>query len=157
MTPVDDVLRALYNPMRREILRAIVEGRAYPLGISRDIGGTQQAVLKHLCVLEKVGVVRRVGRERTSSGPPRVIYGISTRITLTIDLTENIMNVRAEEIEADEDLVMEYRHLAESGGMEALEEAIEELRRELARLEERRASLIKSLDAAMRVKRELAH
>ena len=155
MTAVDDVLRALYNPMRREILRAIVEGRAYPLGISRDIGGTQQAVLKHLCVLERAGVVRRVGRERTSSGPPRVIYDISTRITLTIDLTENLISVRAGEIEVDDNLVMMYRNLAESDGMDALDEAIEDIKRELARLEERRISLIKSLDAAIRVKREL--
>ncbi len=155
MMTVDDVLRALYNPMRREILRAIVEGRAYPLGISRDIGGTQQAVLKHLCVLERTGVVRRVGRERTSSGPPRVIYDISARITLTIDLTENMISVRAEEIQADEELVDEFRALAEEEGFEALEKAIAAIECELKEIDERRAALIKSLDAALRARKEL--
>ncbi|MFF4361373.1 ArsR/SmtB family transcription factor [Streptomyces sp. NPDC001604] len=62
----EDVLLALADPMRRQILSALVrEGGATSTSLAATLPVTRQAVAKHLAVLDRAGLVRghRTGRE----------------------------------------------------------------------------------------------
>lgn len=66
---VDDVgqiLAALADPMRRRVLDAVaVRGEATATTVARELPVSRQAVVKHLAVLDRAGLVagRRHGRE----------------------------------------------------------------------------------------------
>ena len=62
-----DAFNAIAEPRRREILDALMDGRAHPVGeIVRRLRMPQPAVSKHLGVLRSVGIVSasRHGRRR---------------------------------------------------------------------------------------------
>lgn len=62
----DDVLVAVADPIRREILAALTrDGGATPTSLAAGLPVTRQAVAKHLSVLDRAGLVRahRAGRE----------------------------------------------------------------------------------------------
>lgn len=62
----DDVLVALADPTRREVLTILArEGGATPTSLAASLPITRQAVAKHLAVLDRAGLVRahRAGRE----------------------------------------------------------------------------------------------
>ncbi|MFC9927867.1 ArsR/SmtB family transcription factor [Streptomyces sp. NPDC127190] len=62
----DDVLVALAEPIRREVLAVLArEGGATSTSLAASLPITRQAVAKHLAVLDRAGLVRahRVGRE----------------------------------------------------------------------------------------------
>lgn len=67
MNAVEDVLSALADPTRRELLeRLSVHGYATATTLADELPITRQAVVQHLAVLDAVGLVsgRREGRER---------------------------------------------------------------------------------------------
>ena len=57
MMDIDMILSMVSNPTRRRILEALVRGPCYPLQLSREIGVSQQAIMKNLDLLEKNGMV----------------------------------------------------------------------------------------------------
>ncbi|MEV0980792.1 metalloregulator ArsR/SmtB family transcription factor [Streptomyces sp. NPDC049915] len=62
----DDVLMALADPTRREVLAVLArEGGATSTSLAASLPITRQAVAKHLSVLDRAGLVRahRAGRE----------------------------------------------------------------------------------------------
>ncbi|MFE2267634.1 ArsR/SmtB family transcription factor [Streptomyces lavendulae] len=62
----DDVLVALADPIRREVLTVLArEGGATSTSLAASLPITRQAVAKHLAVLARAGLVRahRAGRE----------------------------------------------------------------------------------------------
>jgi DNA-binding transcriptional ArsR family regulator len=62
----DDVLVALADPIRREVLAVLArEGGATSTSLAAGLPITRQAVAKHLAVLDRAGLVRahRAGRE----------------------------------------------------------------------------------------------
>ena len=66
MSTVEDVLSALADPSRRELLeRLSVHGTATATTLSGELPISRQAVVQHLAVLDAVGLVRgrRAGRE----------------------------------------------------------------------------------------------
>ena len=54
MVGFDESLSILENPTRRDILRYLVKEPHYPLQLSELLDVSQQAVVKHLKVLEAV-------------------------------------------------------------------------------------------------------
>ncbi len=65
--PVEDVIAALADPTRRMLLeRLSVQGEATATELADELPISRQAVVKHLSVLDRVGLVssRRDGRER---------------------------------------------------------------------------------------------
>jgi DNA-binding transcriptional ArsR family regulator len=74
--PVERVFAALADPMRRQILQLLAEGR--PLSASALAGRlpvTRQAVVQHLAVLQQSALVssRRSGREMLFSVEPAAL------------------------------------------------------------------------------------
>ena len=70
---VDDVLAALADPTRRRVLDAVAaRGEATAITIAREVPVSRQAVVKHLAVLDRAGLVtsHRQGRE--------VLYAVHT-------------------------------------------------------------------------------
>lgn len=62
----DDVLVALADPIRRQVLAVLArEGSATSTSLAASLPVTRQAVAKHLAVLDRAGLVRahRAGRE----------------------------------------------------------------------------------------------
>jgi predicted transcriptional regulator len=82
----DDLLFVLENPLRRRILEHLVREAHYPLQLSRELRVSQQAIIKHLKVLEQFGMVESSEEESDLGGPPRRVYLSSRHFSLHIDL-----------------------------------------------------------------------
>ena len=69
---VDELFYLLENPTRRRILQLLSVERLYPLQLSKEIDVTQQAVVKHLRILENHGLVK--SRDEPSRRGPCLLY-----------------------------------------------------------------------------------
>lgn len=85
MNDIDYILSMIENPTRRRILQAIVREPHYPLQLSKELGISQQAIVKNLEVMEKRGMVVSY-RESSNIGPNRTFYRPNSEFTITIDM-----------------------------------------------------------------------
>lgn len=71
-TRVDHVFHAFADPTRRKLVERLSQGPASASDLARPLGITLAAVIQHLQVLERSGVVRtqKVGRVRTCQLDP---------------------------------------------------------------------------------------
>lgn len=93
MADMDTILSIVENPTRRKILQAVVREPHYPLQLSKELGISQQAVVKNLNLMEKEGLVESY-RESSDKGPDRIFYRPSSEFTITIDMRNNMFEVR---------------------------------------------------------------
>jgi ArsR family transcriptional regulator len=93
---LDELLMLLSNPTRRRILAKLVQEKHYPLQLSRELRVSQQAVTKHLHVLEEHGVVESV-TVASMEGPPRKLYKTTKNFTITISMDPRMFDARAQE------------------------------------------------------------
>ena len=77
MVGFDESLSILENATRREILRYLVKEPHYPLQLFELLDVSQQAVVKHLKVLEDAGFVDSVSMKSDKGGPPRKVYSVN--------------------------------------------------------------------------------
>ncbi len=147
---IDAILRAIENHTRREILRMLVEGRQYALQMAKELKTSQQAVMKHLDVLEERDIIRRAGEERSERGAPRKMYEISKSFSLFIDFGHGIFDIRKYNIDnlGIDDVLEEYADLD-------VGEALQKIEEEIKALEIRRVKLIKLKEALIESMLEL--
>ncbi|MDD4222652.1 MAG: helix-turn-helix domain-containing protein, partial [Candidatus Methanomethylophilus sp.] len=89
MNDLDSLLSIIENPTRRKILQAVVREPHYPLQLSKELGISQQAVVKNLNLMEKEGLL--VSYRRSSDrGPERIFYKPSSEFTIIIDMRDNM-------------------------------------------------------------------
>lgn len=93
---LDEILQVLSNPTRRKILAKLVQERHYPLQLSKELRISQQAITKHLRVLESYGIVESVSMP-SSEGPPRKLYRTTKHFTVTISMDPKVFDARATE------------------------------------------------------------
>lgn len=93
MNELDNILSVVENPTRRRILQAIVREPHYPLQLSRELGISQQAVVKNLDIMERNGLVISY-RESSDRGPDRIFYRPSTEFSIVIDLRNGMFETR---------------------------------------------------------------
>ena len=86
MVDLDEALGILQNKARRAIIERLVREPHYPLQLAKQIGISQQAVMKHLRMLEKVGFVVKMKVASNKGGPPKNIYSVQQAISIRIDL-----------------------------------------------------------------------
>ena len=86
MANLDEALAILQNKARRAILERLVREPHYPLQLSDQIGISQQAVMKHLKLLEGAGFVVKMKAASSKGGPPKNIYSVQQAISIRIDL-----------------------------------------------------------------------
>ncbi len=76
----------LENKARRSILEMLVREPHYPLQISKHLDISQQAVMKHLKVLEEAGFVESERVKSDRGGPPKRIFSVKQSFSLRLDL-----------------------------------------------------------------------
>jgi predicted transcriptional regulator len=86
------VFSVLENPIRRKILSKLAKEQHYPLQLSKELNISQQAIMKHLKVLEDNGLVVSFEERSTLGGPPRKSYVSKKHISLRIDIGPNTFN-----------------------------------------------------------------
>ena len=86
MVNFDEALSILENPTRRQILKRLVKEPHYPLQLSELLDVSQQAVVKHLKVLEESGFVDSERMPSEKGGPPTKMYKVSQSFSLRLDL-----------------------------------------------------------------------
>ena len=82
----DESLSILENPTRRSILRHLVKEPHYPLQLSELLDVSQQAVVKHLKVLEEAGFVDSEMKKSDKGGPPKKVYRVNQSFSIRLDL-----------------------------------------------------------------------
>lgn len=92
MVELDELLSVIENPARRQILETLVREPHYPLQLSKELGMSQQAVMKHLKVLEKFGLVESFEEESDLGGPMRKKYYPTLNFTIVVDVGPNLFN-----------------------------------------------------------------
>ena len=152
---IDELFYLLENPTRRRILQLLSVERLYPLKmhkqLSRDIDVTQQAVVKHLKILEKHGLVESQD-EPSNRGPNRRVYNASREVSLHIDIGPSTYKQKAEtdfdinSISSQHqrvlDVIEESRHMESKTRMDLLSRVSEDLRKSVDDVENERRSLM---------------
>ena len=148
---VDELFYLLENPTRRRILQLLSVERLYPLQLSREIDVTQQAVVKHLRILEQHGLVKSRD-EPSSRGPNRRVYTASREVSLHIDIgpstykqkaaTDFDISSRSEQNRRVLDAVAESRHMNSKARMDLLSRVSEDLRKSIRDVEDERRCLM---------------
>ncbi|MDG6905937.1 MAG: helix-turn-helix domain-containing protein [Nitrososphaerota archaeon] len=92
MMNVDDIdvlLEVLGNDTRRRILQLLADEPRYFIQLSKDLGVSQQAVLKHLEILERHGFVSSFEGESDYAAPKRKYYHLNRSCMLAIGITKD--------------------------------------------------------------------
>ena len=145
MNDMDTILAIVENPTRRRILQAVVREPHYPLQLSKELGISQQAIVKNLNLMEKEGIVVSY-RESSDRGPERIFYRPSSEFTITIDMRNNMFEVRLipagesgnrEEEQKAETKTVDERKLEEVRGR------ISQIDRQITEFDRRRSALVR--------------
>lgn len=87
------LLSIVENPTRRRILESLVREPSYPLRLSKELGVSQQAVMKNLALMEQNGLVES-SRVDSDMGPMRNLYTPSSEFTLVVEMHSSQFSVR---------------------------------------------------------------
>ena len=115
LNEVNELFYLLENPTRRRILELLSRERHYPLQLSKEMSVTQQAVVKHLNILEEHGLVNS-DIEPSNRGPSRRVYHSTRNISLRIDVSPSTFKEQAHS-SSEEDKILElpeHRHMREA-------------------------------------------
>jgi predicted transcriptional regulator len=150
MDDLDMLLSVIENPTRRKILEALVREPHYPLQLSRELGLSQQGIVKHLKVLEDLNLVRSHSEVSDQGGPSRRIYVPTTGFTIVVDIGPGLFNTKLVTRDLEPEEAVEYgklededREMFKDKVLEVRKE-VEEIDGELDELTRRRADLIRS-------------
>jgi len=89
---LDRILAVLENPIRRRILQKLSREMNYPLQLSKELNVSQQAIMKHLKVLEDNNFVISYDERSDKGGAPRKVYIPKKRYCVRIDIGPNTYN-----------------------------------------------------------------
>jgi predicted transcriptional regulator len=86
VTDFNTALSILENGVRRSILERLVREPHYPLQLSELLDVSQQAIMKHLKILQESGFVTSEKVPSEKGGPPKRIYAVTQSFSLRLDL-----------------------------------------------------------------------
>lgn len=145
MIPMDDldrILSVVENPTRRRILQAIVREPHYPLQLSKELGISQQSVVKNLDVMERNGMVVHY-RQSSNVGPDRIFYRPSSEFTILIDLRNGMFETHMVSPETkNEDKEKEDTKIEETKEFQETRNRISDIDGQLKELNEVRSQMI---------------
>lgn len=146
MNDMDTILAIVENPTRRRILQAVVREPHYPLQLSKELGISQQAIVKNLNLMEKEGIVVSY-RESSDRGPERIFYRPSSEFTITIDMRNNMFEVKMipanESAKKSENREIEPRKTPEERRLEEVRAKISQIDRQIAEFDRRRSEIVR--------------
>jgi predicted transcriptional regulator len=135
MDDLDILLSVIENPTRRRILEALVREPHYPLQLSRELGMSQQIIMKHLKVLEDNRMVRSYPEESDQGGPMRKRYVPISGFTIIVDVGLGLFSVESSRREMEEESDHLQARVEGEEGFQDLTERVMALRRELSILD----------------------
>ncbi len=154
---IDIILEAIENRTRREIIKRLILSDQYPLQLAKDLRVSQQAIMKHLEILEKSNIVRLKGMEKSDQGPQRKIYEINQSFLLTISLTPNFFEIRKVDVKENINK-LENEDLDDLiGKLRETENKIREIEKELVELVELKDSIVSKINETIgkKIKNEM--
>lgn len=95
---VEELLEVLGNPTRLKILRLLSDGPKYLLELARELDLSEPAILKHLVILERYGLVSSFKRD-SSIGPPRKYYYLKAGFTVDVGFTDGLFDISVRSLE----------------------------------------------------------
>lgn len=98
---VNNVLNILGNETRRRILYLLSAEPRYFIQLSRDLGVSQQAILKHLELLEKNGIIDSYREKSELAAPARKYYHLNKSLYLSIGITNDNVKMEIREIDSN--------------------------------------------------------
>lgn len=148
MVGLDALLSVIENPARRRILEVLVREPHYPLQLSKELGMSQQAVMKHLRVLESYGLVKSYREESDLGGPMRNKYYPTVNFTIVVDVGTNIFHAELTTREHEPAPARAEDEVREARAKE-LRERMSEIDRRLVDLQRQREELIEEKESIM--------
>jgi len=137
MYDIDSILFVVENPTRRRILQALVREPHYPLQLSKELGISQQAIMKNLDLMEKSGLVKGK-KESSSKGPEKIVYRPTSEFTLTIDLRDGTFKANITSPSLDETNIQP----CEEKELDDIRAELSELDKGIQELDEARSKMI---------------
>jgi ArsR family transcriptional regulator len=98
---IDVLLDVLGNETRRRILQLLADEPRYFIQLSKDLGVSQQAVLKHLEILERYGFVSSFEGESDFAAPKRKYFQLSRSCMLAVGITNDAVQFVFHDIPQD--------------------------------------------------------
>ena len=136
------ILNMISNPTRRRILESLTKEPSYPLQLSKEIGVSQQAIMKNLELLERNGMV--IGHQVSSAmGPMKVVSEPTTEFTVVIDMRRSMFSADVTDESGSEDDVT------------PITETIDELRSEISRIDKEVEELERQRSALIRKRQNM--
>ena len=100
MVDFDEAIDILENRARRDILRHLVKEPHYPLQLSELLEISQQAVMKHIKILEKAGFIDSETVPSEKGGPPKKMYKVNQSFSLRLDLGPDLFRAEHRQMPA---------------------------------------------------------
>jgi len=98
VTTIDAILDILSSETRRKILSILADEPMYFNQIARKVHVGQQAILRHMEILEKNGIIETYQEKSTLGAPNRKYYKLRKSISLSIYLSMDSFSVIIKEI-----------------------------------------------------------
>jgi len=98
------LLNLLGNETRRNIIAILSNEPKYFIQLSKELGVSQQAVLKHLALLEEYGLVSSFRAKSNLAAPDRKYFRLSKPVYLSVGITEDSMHMDLKNLD-DENVV----------------------------------------------------
>jgi len=95
---IGELLDLLGNNTRRRILESLTNEPKYFIQLSKEIGVSQQAVLKHLFLLENFGLIESFKAKSNLAAPDRKYFQLNRSVYLSVGITGNSMEIKMENI-----------------------------------------------------------
>ena len=150
MSDLDSVLSVIENPARRQILEALVREPHYPLQLSKELGISQQAIVKHLKVLEENGLVESYVEKSDLKGPQRRKYYPVQTFSVVVDLGPNLFHAEFITRTQDEEATITEK----SENFTEIREQMKKIDDELALLNEKREELLAEKEKLLQCARD---
>lgn len=99
---IDVLLDVLGNDTRRRILQLLADEPRYFIQLSKDLGVSQQAVLKHLELLEKYGFITSYEGDSDYAAPKRKYFQLNRSCMLAIGITRDAVQFVFQDIPQEE-------------------------------------------------------
>ncbi|HKU48492.1 MAG TPA: helix-turn-helix domain-containing protein [Nitrososphaera sp.] len=138
----DAILDILGNDTRRRILAALADEPMYFNQLAKEIDIGQQAMLRHVEALEKIGLIETYAEKSDFGAPNRKYYKLSSAFTLTISLSEDDFSITNKKIEAspNKESKKRYKRLDSTpeevgAAVSLLHDSLEEIDEDIAELE----------------------
>lgn len=89
MASMNEILKILENPIRRQIIECLSQEPNYALQLSKNLGLGQQSIVNHLEIMEKSELVSS-NYAKSPKGPRRKIFKLAKSFSIILDVAPHL-------------------------------------------------------------------